>query len=96
MLHLMWVSTGRVLPVKDWGSSPVPQGTSVFMKHTDGKFEYMFTKDEKYDGAVDWREDEQAVREALASYTPEDYTGTVFYMNMDALKIASKHSKMAY
>ena len=96
MLHLMWVSTGRVLPVKDWGQRPVPQGTSVFMKHADGGFEYMFTKDEKYDGEVDWREGEQEVRETLATYTPEDYFGMVFYMNRDALRIASRHSKMAY
>lgn len=95
MLHFMWVSTGRVLTTEEWGSRPVPQGVTVFMKHPDS-FEYMFTKDEKYPGKVDWREDGRAVLDMLNSYTPEGYVGTVMYMNADALKIASKHSKMAY
>lgn len=96
MLEFMWKSVGRVLDKDSWGSRPVPQGVSVFNKRDAGDFEYMFTKDERYDGKVDWREDRDSVMETLRAYTPEGYSGVVLYMNEDALKIASKHQKMAY
>lgn len=96
MFHLMWLSEGRVLPISDWGSRPVPQGTSVFMKHGDGRFEYMFSKDEKYSGRIDFREFPEQVSELLSNYTPDGYEGVVLYMNEDALRIASKHGKYDY
>ena len=95
MLEFMWKSMGRVLSKDDWGSRPVPQGVSVFNKR-GGHFEYMFTKDEKYPGVVDWREDREDVITALNDYTNDDYTGVVFYLNGDALRIASKHMRFAY
>lgn len=95
MLQFMWKSMGRVLTKDDWGDRPVPQGVSVFNKRGD-RFEYMFTKDEKYPGSVDWREDRGSVLAALRDYTNPDYTGAVLYLNGDALRAASKHMRFAY
>lgn len=95
MLRFMCESMGRVLTKDGWGHRPVPQGVSVFNKRR-GHFEYMFTKDEKYHGSVDWRDDPEKVLAALSDYTNGDYTGVVFYMNGDALRIASKHMRFAY
>ena len=95
MLKFMWKSMGRVLTKDDWEGRPVPQGVSVFNKRGD-RFEYMFTKDEKYSGGIDWREDRETVLAALSDYTNGDYMGVVLYMNGDALRIASKHMRFAY
>lgn len=95
MLQFMAMSVGRVLSKNVWGSRPVPQGVSVFNKRGD-RFEYMFTKDEKYSRPVDWREKKSEVLSMLRNYTNEDYTGVVFYMNEGALQIASKHMKLSY
>lgn len=95
MLQFMYMSTGRVLTKVAWGNRPVPQGVSVFNKRGE-HFEYMFTKDEKYSHEVDWRVDRKSVLATLRNYTSDSDSGAVFYMNEDALKIASKHMKMSY
>ena len=95
MLQFMYMSMGRVLTKIAWGNRPVPQGVSVFNKRGD-RFEYMFTKDEKYSREVDWRADRESVLATLRNYTSDSYSGIVFYMNGEALKIASKHMKLSY
>lgn len=96
MCDFRFMSMGRVLPKDSWPNHTIPQGVSVFLRHTTGIFEYMFTKDDKYSGKVDYRTDSNEVQQLLVQYTPADYVGVVLYMNEDALKIASKHMKHAY
>ena len=69
-------------------------GISVFKAHKD-RLEYMFTKDEKYSGIVDCR-NESWCDSDIENYIPDGYIGTVLYMNRDALAIVSKHRKHPY
>lgn len=89
-------SRGRVLTSDEWGDQPIPQGVSVFL-FNEHSYEYMFTKDEKYTGRVDYRRpmdefDYKAELWApLYSYIPKDYVMPVYYMNKDAVAIISNH-----
>ena len=96
MSDFAYASIGRVLTADQWAGTSLPQGVSVFKRHSSGRFEYMFTKDEKYSGTVDARYNRDEVREMLIRYTPKNYIGNVYYMNEDAMAIVSKHRKHPY
>lgn len=96
-LDLMWSfqdrARGCVLRRDEWYEPTVPQGVSVFIKRPN-KIEYMFTKDDKYDGKVDYREaDHMKVQHNINSYVPSDYQGIVLYMNKDALAMVARHKR---
>ena len=96
-LDLMWkfldMSRGRVMTKEEWYDDVIPQGVSVFMKHPR-KYEYMFTKDEKYTGHVDYREEGHLkVIQAFNGYIPADYSGVCLYINEDAVKAVSRHKR---
>nr|DAL60207.1 MAG TPA_asm: hypothetical protein [Caudoviricetes sp.] len=103
MYEFLGRSLGRVMCQKYWYNHTLPQGVSVFMVHslddrgvtTDNKMsvEYMFTKDEKYNGTRDWIKNRSEVLSAIANYIPKEYTGIVYYMNRDCVPIVSKHIK---
>ena len=92
--EFLYCSMGRVLQkaVTAWGK-PVPQGVSVYMLHSDGRFEYLFTKDDKYNVARD-KPDE--VQELLDRYVNPEKPGLVFYLNSCMVPIASKHKQFSY
>lgn len=95
------MARGRVLPSSEWGGRPVPQGVSVFIRNGSGTFEYLFTKDEKYTGRVDYHRTLEEfdfkgeIFTPLYSYVrPDDYE-PVYYMNRDAVAIVSKHRRLS-
>ena len=92
--EFLYCSMGRVLQkaVTDW-EKPVPQGVSVYTLHSNGRFEYLFTKDDKYNVARD-KPDE--VYEVLVRYTDPEKPGLVFYLNSCMVPIASKHKQFSY
>ena len=94
MSEFVYVSIGRVCTMQGWGKQTIPQGVSVFMKHSES-LEYMFTKDSKYEGQVDYRCEDWNINE-VERYIPTHYTGMVLYMNRDALSTVSKHRKHPY
>lgn len=94
MSEFVYASIGRVCTMTAWGKKNIPQGISVFKTHKD-RLEYMFTKDEKYSGIVDCR-NESWCDSDIENYIPDGYIGTVLYMNRDALAIVSKHRKHPY
>lgn len=97
MSQFLDCSRGRVLPSSEWGGRSIPQGVSVFIQNDIGVYEYMFTKDEKYTGRVDYRRDPSSFNHKgelytpLYSYVPKDYSEPVYYMNRDAVAIISNH-----
>lgn len=96
MADFVFASSGRCLNRTLWGMNrPVPQGVTVYMYHPVGdEFEYLFTKNEKFDFKIDTFE--EAV-EAIRTYTNVDCVDTVFfYLNKEALKVASKHLQHSY
>lgn len=88
-------SMGRVLNrnVSGW-DKPIPQGVSVYVAHPDtGKFEYMFTKDEKYPVR---RDEPDEVQTCLKTYGNVKAGGVVLYLNSCMMNVASKHSRYCY
>lgn len=86
-------SSNRVLKKELWAHSVVPQGVAVFKRHHNGRIEYMFTKDDKFDMK---RDDINDLRELVRRYVIDDYIGLVFVMHSQALKTVSKHIKYRY
>ena len=76
-----------------WAHAVVPQGVAVFKRHHNGRIEYMFTKDDKFDMK---RDDINDLRELVRRYVIDDYIGLVFVMHSQALKTVSKHIKYRY
>lgn len=93
--EFVYRSVNRVLNKKVVGwDKPVPQGVSVFMAHPDtGEFEYMFTKDEKFNVVKD---DQEEIKRYLDAYGSVESGGVVFYLNSCMLKVANKHMRYAY
>ena len=90
MEDFVFASIGRVCPKERWHGQTVPQGVSVFLMHKCDRCEYLFTKDEFYDGKVDWRDgDRDEVVRCLKNYAPEE--GVVFYLNKEALQAVSRY-----
>lgn len=88
-------SMGRVLnrTIEGW-DAPIPQGVSVFTAHPDkDKFEYMFTKDDKYPVKKD---DKEEVQELLHRYGNVKAGGLVLYMNSCMMPVVSKHRRYPY
>ena len=79
-------SSNRVLKKELWAHAVVPQGVAVFKRHHNGRIEYMFTKDDKFD----------MKRDDMRRYVIDDYIGLVFVMHSQALKTVSKHIKYRY
>lgn len=95
MCEFIYRSMGRVLNknVLCW-ERPIPQGVSVYTAHPDtGIFEYMFTKDDKFNVVRDSMEE---VEEMLNRYGMCDKGGLVLYMNKCMLPIVSKHKQYSY
>ena len=95
LCEFLYMSMGRVLnkTATPW-DKPVPQGVSVFVAHPEtGKFEYMFTKDDKYPVKLD---DCEVVEAALDRYGSIENGGIVMYLNFCMLPIASKHKQYSY
>lgn len=86
-------SSNRVLKKELWAHAVVPQGVAVFNRHRNGRIEYMFTKDDKFDMK---RDDINDLRELVRRYVIDDYIGFVFVMHSQALKTVSKHIKYRY
>ena len=93
MEQFLCCSLNRVLCKSYWGNTIVPQGVACFKKHHNGRIEYMFTKDDKFDLK---RDDINDLRELCRMYTPDGYVGIVFVMHSEAVKIVSKHRKHPY
>lgn len=95
MVEFIYRSMGRVLNknVLCW-ERPIPQGVSVYTAHPDtGKFEYMFTKDDKFNVVRDSMEEAE---EMLNRYGMCDKGGLVLYMHKCMLPIVSKHKQYSY
>lgn len=92
--EFVYCSMGRVLQkgVTAW-NKPVPQGITVFMLHSDGHFEYLFTKDDKFNVK---RDDPDEVRELLCRYCNMGKPGLVFYLNSCMMPAASKHKRFGF
>ena len=87
--QFVYASSSRCLAKKFWGNNPVPQGVSVFLRHRDGRIEYLFTKDDR----LMLKQDDRAkVREHVRAHTPDE-EGIVYYMHSQMIPIASKHFK---
>lgn len=93
MERFVYQAINRVLPREWWDSQVVPQAIAVFKKHHNGRIEYMFTKDDKFDMK---RDDINDLRELARNYTAKDYIGLVFVMHSEGVKIVSKHRRHPY
>ena len=93
MEKFLYASLNRTLCKEYWTSDIVPQGVAVFKRHHNGRVEYMFTKDDKFNMK---RDDINDLRGLARTYSPDDYLGVVFVMHSEAVKIVSKHSKHPY
>lgn len=93
-LLLAFVDTAefRVLRREEWDFESVPQGVSVVSVHENGRFEYLFTKSDKYPVEVD--------NAGLMGRFVDDYAkgekGIYLYVNSCMLPVASKHRRYAY
>lgn len=72
----------------------VPQGVSVFIYHeSNDTFEYLFTKDTKYNVRKD---PEFLVRRKLERYGDKESGQLTFYMHTCMVTVASKYKAFAY
>lgn len=83
-------SINRVLKKTLWNSDIVPQGVAVFKRHHNGRIEYMFTKDDKFDMK---RDDINDLRELVHKYVVDDYIGLVLVMHSEGVRVVSKYLK---
>ena len=93
MVRCVADSSKRVLKNVLWAHAVVPLGGAGFNRHRNGRIEYMFTKDDKFDMK---RDDINDLRELVRRYVIDDYIGLVFVMHSQALKTVSKHIKYRY
>lgn len=93
MDRFLFSAVNRTLRQTYWGDNVVPQGVAVFKVHQNGRIEYMFTKDDKFDLK---RDDINDLRELCRMYMLDGYLGIVFVMHSEAVKIVSKHRKYPY
>ncbi len=92
MSEFLYVAVNRVLKKKFWNHEVIPQGVSVFNVHSDGRIEYLFTKDECLDMK---RDDVEDLRAMVRDYTDLEI-GIVFVMNSSCVDVVSKHRKYSY
>lgn len=92
LLAFVDAASFRVLRKDEWLFETVPQGVSVVNVHEGGRFEYLFTKSDKYPVEVDGMD---MMGEFVDDYADGE-KGLYLYINSCMLPVASKHRRYAY